>query len=288
MVMDAATRLTETADERAAVRSEAHAESAAGQDGGGRGRSSQQRLADCLLRILESDRARVAEVLGGEIVSVMTMARYLIEDATQRLAHGELEESSEALQNASARIRDATHQAVALCSELRPRVLDDLGVLAALSGHFRDFSHENRAIFVSPRITATEADVPTQLKVVLFRIVQAALSNVARHSKASTVRVCVSLVEGELRLSVEDNGIGFDADRWLHRRAGHDGCGLGMILRWAETSGGHCSIEATPRHGARVLVMWRLQATSENVAPLGQAAAPERVEASVARATAGI
>jgi two-component system NarL family sensor kinase len=255
----AATRLTETAEEGAAVDSETRAESAAtGLGGRGRHRSDQHSLADGLLRILEADRARVAEVLGSEIVSVMTMARYLIEDATQRLAQGELEESAEALQNASARIRDATLQAVELCSELRPKVLDDLGLVAALSWYFRDFSHANRTIFLSPRITVTEVDVPPALRLVLFRIVQAALSNVARHSRASTVRVYLSAVEEDLRLSIEDNGVGFDAERWWHRRLGQDGCGLGMILRWVETSGGRCNIEAIPRHGARVQAFWRM------------------------------
>jgi two-component system NarL family sensor kinase len=186
------------------------------------------------------------------------MARYLIEDAAQRLGCGQFEEAPEALQNASARIRDATQQLVALCSELRPMVLEDLGVLAALSWYFRDFSRVNRAIFVSPRTTVAEADVPTHLKLILFRIVQAALSNVAKHSKASTVRVYLSLDDDMLRLSIEDNGVGFDAERWWHRRLGQDGCGLGTILRWADCSGGRCNIEAIPRHGTRVQVFWQL------------------------------
>jgi len=215
--------------------------------------SDQRRLADGVLRILESDRARIAGVLDGEIVSVMTMARYLIEDAAQRLGRGE---PSEALQNASAWIRDATHELLALGSELRPRVLDDLGVLPALCWHFRDFSHANRAIFISTRITVTERDIPADLRLTIFRIVQAALSNVATHSKASAVRVLLSVVEDELRLSIEDNGVGFDVERWRRRRHGQGGCGLGMIQRWVETSRGRCNIEAVPRRGARVQVFW--------------------------------
>jgi len=219
--------------------------------------SDLRRLADGLLHRLESDRARVASALGDEIVSVMTMARYLIEDAAQRLARGELEETSEALQNAGVRIRDATQQVLALSSELRPKVLDDLGLLPALSSYFRDFGQDNRAIFVSPRITVSQSDVPPELRLPIFRIVQAALSNVARHSKASAVRVFLSIFEDELRLGIEDDGVGFDMERWRHRRHGTEACGLGMILRWAETSGGRCSIEAVPRHGTRVLVFWR-------------------------------
>jgi len=252
--------LTETAEKRVAVKPEARpAQPApAGQDDLGRRTPSDLRhLVDGLLRAQESERARVSGLLAEEVMPVMTMARYLIEDAARRLARGEPEDTSESLQNAAARILDATHQLVALSQELRPRVMDDLGLLPALAGYFREFSQANRAVFVSPRFTLTESEIPAGLKLAIFRILQEALSNVARHSKASTVRVLLSLFEGELRLSVEDNGVGFDVDRWRHRRHGQGGCGLGIISRWVEASGGHCSIESIPRHGTRVQAFWR-------------------------------
>jgi two-component system NarL family sensor kinase len=256
--------LTAAPDRKTAARSEARAVEPTGPrpDPRERAESDLDRLADGLLKMLEADRAHVAGVLSNEIVSVMTIARYLIEDAGQRVSRGELDQTCEALKNASTRIRDATCRLLALCSDLRPKVLDDLGLLPALCEYLRDFSHNYRAIFVSPRITVTEGDVPTDLKLVIFRIVQAALSNVARHSKASTVRVFLSIFEDELRLGIEDNGVGFDVERWRHGRNARDGCGLGMILRWVETSGGRCLIEATPRHGARLQAFWRIPLSS--------------------------
>jgi len=77
-------------------------------------------LCDGLLKQLEDERARLATLLGDELVSVMTAARHLIEDAAQRVARGERETGAEALQNASARIRDVTDRLAALSSELRP------------------------------------------------------------------------------------------------------------------------------------------------------------------------
>jgi two-component system NarL family sensor kinase len=278
--MDAAVQaLTDPPERRAAARSEPRPGEATAQraDPVGRMEAELRRLCDGLLQRLESDRARVVSVLSDDVVSVITMARYLIEDAAQRLTRGELEDASEALQNASARIRDATDELVSLCSELKPRVLDDLGLLAALSWYLREFNRENRAIFVSPRITVAENDVPAELKLTAFRIVQAALSNVERHARASAARVYLSLVEDELRLCVEDNGVGFDVERWRHRRVGQEGCGLAVILRSVEGSGGHCSIESIPRHGARLLVTWPVKAVA-------QTGPPERVEPDVAAA----
>ena len=200
--------------------------------------------------------------LAVDMVSVMTMARYLIEDAAQRLSSGEIEQAAEALQNAGARIRDSTDHLVALSSRLRPRVLDDLGLLPALSWYLREFARDNRAIFVAPRIAVSEADVPVGLKLPLFRIVQIALSNVAQHSRASAARVYLSYFEQELRVGIEDNGVGFDVERWRRRHSGVGGCGLGMIQLWVDYTGGRCIIEAVPRHGSRVQVFWRTDAAA--------------------------
>jgi signal transduction histidine kinase len=269
--LDLAPGSAKAEERRSDLHSELHrAESGVARTGGGRTESDFRGLCDGLLKRLESERARVAALLDHEVASTITMARYLIEDAVQRLPQGGPEEATEGLQNASARIRDATAQLITLSSELRPTVLDDLGVLAALSAYFRSFGQENRAVFVSPRITVAEKDIPAELKLTVFRIVEAALSNVAKHSKASAVRVFLSIFEDELRLGVEDNGVGFDLERWRHRRHGHDGCGLGMIGRWAETSGGRSSVESIPRHGTRIQVFWRMQGVAAEM-PQSQA-----------------
>jgi two-component system NarL family sensor kinase len=263
--MTEVTALTEPIETRSSARSDARAGEpvARSPQSGARALSDLRCLADGLLRTLEDERARVAMV-ADEVACVVTMARYLIEDTAQRVARGELEDTTESLQNASARMRDAAQQLGALCSELRPRVLDDLGVVPALSEYIRDFSRQNRAIFFSPRITVSEDSVPAPLKLIVFRIAQAALSNVAKHSQASAARVLLSRFEDELQLVIEDNGVGFDVDRWRHHRHDtHDGCGLGMIHRWVETSGGRCIVKAVPRHGARVQVVWSTRGRSE-------------------------
>ena len=219
-----------------------------------------RRVAHGLLKTLEAERSRVAGVLGGEIVSVLTMARYLIEEAAKRRAQGEPTETSEMLRSAGIWIRNAAHELRTLCSEARPNALDDLGLLSALSSHLRDFGQQNRGILVWPRITVAEADIPDSLKLAIFRIAEAAMSNVARHSKASTVRMFLSMSGDELRLGIEDNGVGFDPERFQYRRRANDCCGLGIIQLWAEISAGHCTVDASPRHGARVLVSWQIQA----------------------------
>jgi two-component system NarL family sensor kinase len=218
-----------------------------------------KRLADGVLRVFESESGRVAASLSDEVASIITMARYVIEDAAQRIAHGTVHETSEALQRAGEHLRDAGARVLAIAGDLRPRLLDDLGLLPALACYCREFSRQHRGILVSQRMTLVEGDVPQALKLTMFRIVQASLSNVARHSKASAARLLVTMIDDELRLVIEDNGVGFDVERWQQGRLGHDGCGLLMTRRWAEASGGQCSFESTPRHGSRVQALWRLE-----------------------------
>jgi two-component system NarL family sensor kinase len=260
--MDARSALIEPAQGRTGARADAHASAIAAphHDASARAESDLRRLADGLLNLLESERASVARIAGEEVVSVITMARYLIEEAARRLARGELDDTPELLQNAGAWIRDAATQMLALGSSLHPKALDDLGLLPALAMHFREFNRENRTVFISPRITVAERNVPPALKLAIFRIVQAALSNVANHSKASAVRVLLSTYEDELCLTVEDNGVGFDVERW-HHRGQANGVGLAMIQRWTETSGGSCTIESVARRGTRLRAYWQARAT---------------------------
>jgi len=218
-----------------------------------------KRLADGVLRILETESSRVAAALTDDVASIITMARYVIEDAGQRLAHGAVAETSEALHVAGEQLREATTQVLALAGGLRPRLLDDLGLLPTLTWHCREFARHHRGIFVSQRVTLVESEVPPALKLTMFRIVQACLANVADHSKASAARILLTMIDVDLRLVIEDNGVGFDVARWQQGRLGRDGCGLRMIRHWVEASGGHCSIESTPRHGSRVQALWRLE-----------------------------
>jgi two-component system NarL family sensor kinase len=220
-----------------------------------------KRLADGVLRTLESEFGRVASSLSDDVASTITMARYVIEDAGQHIARGAVHETSEALHLASEHLRVAAARVLAIAGELRPRLLDDLGLLPALACYCREFARRHRGIFVSQRITLVEGDIPQALKLTLFRIVQVSLDNVARHSKASAARVLLTMIDDELRLVIEDNGTGFDVERWQQGRLGHEGCGLLMVRRWVEAGAGHCSFESTPRHGSRVQALWRLEST---------------------------
>ncbi|MGA2226588.1 MAG: ATP-binding protein, partial [Syntrophobacteraceae bacterium] len=156
-------------------------------------------------------------------------------------------------------IQDAIVEVRNIYTGLRPTILDDLGIIATIEWFCREF----RAAFPNLRVeTVTmikEEDVPETLKIVIFRIIQEALNNAARHSQAEWVNL--SLVSGQrgVNLTIEDNGIGFDV-KALAQDKELEGMGLAGMKERAELSGGTLFVESTTGHGTRIHATWDIQA----------------------------
>ncbi len=98
-------------------------------------------------------------------------------------------------------------------NDLRPPLLDDLGILPTLTWYSREFQKIYPDIAIEPRLEVREEDVPEQLKVIIFRITQEALNNIGKHSQATHIRISLSRERNQLRLAIEDDGKGFDSRR---------------------------------------------------------------------------
>jgi len=136
---------------------------------------------------------------------------------------------------------------------LRPSMLDDFGLQAALEWHIRDFMGRY-AINVD---LATEGDVealPEKYRTCVYRVVQEAMTNAVRHAHALNIRVCVSAVDGQLRVSVVDDGVGIEPAR---RR---DGLGLRGIEERAKELDGSMTITRDGKRGTILAVRLPLPA----------------------------
>jgi two-component system NarL family sensor kinase len=222
------------------------------------GYEQMQRLADAALRSLEARTGRIAERLTDDVAPLLTMARYAIESAWQRLAQSPDPEAAVALQSAAGQLRGATERVMAIAEELRPAALVDLGLLAALSWYVREFARRNEGMQVSTRMTLAESEVPARLRSGVFRVVQASLENVERHSLAGSVRIGLASADGVLRLVIADDGVGFDLERWRRGALGRGGSGLLLVQRWVESGHGRITLESSPRRGCRITACWPL------------------------------
>jgi two-component system sensor histidine kinase DegS len=131
--------------------------------------------------------------------------------------------------------------------ELRPMMLDDLGLVPTVR-RYSDAFKEQAGLDISVTVTGNERRLEPYLEVMLFRAIQELLGNAARHSQATLVRIMLDLGEDRVRVSVDDNGKGFDPDSILQS----NNLGLKLIRERAEMLGGSLEIDSNIGKGTRV------------------------------------
>lgn len=192
--------------------------------------------------LVEEERQRIAREIHDELGQQLTLAKLrlaaLRTGAGARMAAG--------LDEASATIDGAIRTLRRIATELRPAVLDALGLTAAVEWQARAFQERTGISVVVGRLEEMELGAATSIA--LFRILQEALTNVARHSQADQVRVALYREADEAVLEIEDNGIGMD--RVSERLASSLGL-IGMRER-AALLGGSLTITSAPGEGTRL------------------------------------
>ena len=140
--------------------------------------------------------------------------------------------------------------------DLRPSILDDLGILATISWFCREFENVHPDIRVEKEVTVEEDDVPDNLKIIIYRILQEAFNNAAKHSRASRIRVRLSKANTSIVLTVGDNGTGFDMEEVRLKEGMSKGLGLASMRERVELSGGHFTIETGAGKGTTIIASW--------------------------------
>ncbi|HST51726.1 MAG TPA: PAS domain-containing sensor histidine kinase, partial [Pyrinomonadaceae bacterium] len=136
--------------------------------------------------------------------------------------------------------------------ELRPTVLDDLGLPAALTNFAQNWSkHFGIPVEVLTHGLGKESST-SEIDTVLYRIAQEALNNVAKHARAASVTVLLEGRADAISLIIEDDGVGFDTDNTSGAKAG--GLGLVGMRERAALVGGTAEVESHPQEGTRVIV----------------------------------
>ncbi|MBP7745534.1 MAG: PAS domain S-box protein [Phycisphaerae bacterium] len=204
-----------------------------------------RRLNQHLQTVREEERARIARELHDELGQALTALNMDVYWLRERAG---LNEAACTRLVSMGNLLNTTIQAVRrICADLRPMLLDDLGLVAALEWFVRDFS-QRTGLQVSLALPRTHTHVPPGPATAVFRILQESLTNVARHAKATHVAVALRVRRRILTMTVTDDGIGLTAPQ----AAGAESHGLvGMrerALRW----GGQLDVRNSPGGGALV------------------------------------
>jgi len=206
-------------------------------------------LAERLQWVREEDRKRVARDLHDEIGQILTAIKMDMTWIIRHLPQSEVEVLARVKESIPL-IDDGVKSVRAICSGLRPGVLDDLGLAAAIEWQATDFASRNGVqcqVSVPPVDLHLDGDRATAT----FRIFQECLTNVIRHAQAKSVRVALCQEEESILLVVEDDGIGF-SESGLSNTLGSLGL-LGMKER-AQFCGGDVHISSSPGNGTTVTV----------------------------------
>ncbi|MGZ5428856.1 MAG: sensor histidine kinase [Thermoanaerobaculia bacterium] len=209
------------------------------------------RRAELLKRFLsaqEGERMRIARELHDETCQTISALSFRLESALSELPRGEARSRLEEVKGLAGRALDDLHRVI---FDLRPSVLDDLGLLAAVRWYAARHL-EPLGITVKCEFEDVESRVPEDVATAVFRIVQEALLNVARHAAAEHVLVQIAADEKSLLIEIEDDGRGFDPKSVVEPSETGRGLGLLGMRERVEILGGKMSLDSAPGEGTHV------------------------------------
>lgn len=218
--------------------------------------SALKALSQRLVDVQEAERRFVARELHDDIGQMVTGLKLLLETSLRPSNPAEQESLEEALKL----INDLMARVRQLSVELRPQMLDDLGLLTALDWHFKRYFKQT-GIRVQFKHTPVPERLPPRLETAVFRIVQEALTNVARHAEVKDVTVRLWVDAERVGIQVQDQGKGFDVPAALGERASS---GVAGMKERTELLGGEFIVESTPGGGTRLTAELPV---SENTGP---------------------
>ena len=209
-------------------------------------------LSERAINAQEDERREIALTLHddtGQILSMLIINLERLED--------QLPADAAALKGKLAAARNLAQQSLSSLRKivygLRPTILDDLGLVPAIRWYARSYLEEAG---IHAEVSANDETEPLSppVKSTLFRICQEAINNIVRHAQAQHARISLDQQNGEMRLEIEDDGVGFDVAQASEQAVALQRLGLLGIQERAKLVGGRISLESAPGKGTRLSV----------------------------------
>jgi signal transduction histidine kinase len=208
-----------------------------------------------LLNAHEKERKLVAQEIhdsiGGSLASAKAKVEHTISQVRQTNP-----ETRTTLESISRILQGAMDEARRIQIALRPSMLDDLGILVTINWFCREFESAYVEILIQKEIDIKEEEVPDSLKIVIYRVLQEAMNNIGKHSRANAVGLSLRKSGGSIELTIRDNGQGFDPAEVHSHRGTARGLGLEGMRERVEISGGEFRIDSTINQGTTIQATW--------------------------------
>ncbi len=213
--------------------------------------TERRRASSAALTAQEEERTRIARDLHDEVNQSLTGLLLRLEALREQAPY----ELAREIDDTKSLANQAMQELLTLARQLRPTVLDDLGLKAALAGNVTELDRRGSLNVAFESDASSYSDLSADAQLVVYRVAQEALSNAAQHAEAKSVQVTLARRSDMVELTVEDDGRGFTFDQASR------GLGMGGMRERALLVGGDLRIESRPGVGTRV----RLRVPIENM-----------------------
>jgi len=224
---------------------------------------SEERLRDLsvkLIQVQETERKRISQELHDSIGAGLSAIKFSLEKKISEM--GERPKEGPVLEDIVKRLQDIIVETQRISRNLHPSILDDLGISAAIRSFCREYQEVYTDIQVHQDVEADEENLPENFKILLYRLVQESLNNIAKHSGATQVELVLKMTETSIDMVVEDNGEGFDLNNlYKNRSIRKGGLGLRGMKERTELSGGSFEVRSAPGTGTKIRAKWHFSAS---------------------------
>lgn len=205
-------------------------------------------LSNRLMQVQEEERSRLARDLHDEVGQLLTALKIDLQD----IQHSEVGEARFGSLTDSLELVDRLlTQVRSLALDLRPSLLDDLGLVPALRWYVNRQAERN-GWMLSLSLERIAVRIPAPIEVSCFRVVQEALTNIAKYAKAKTVDLTLCRQDQDVTLIIQDDGVGFDVMLAKQRALGGQSIGLLGLEERVRLAGGSLAISSVPGEGTRL------------------------------------
>jgi signal transduction histidine kinase len=212
-------------------------------------------LSSQLLNAQEKERRLVAQEIHDSLGSSLAATKFKVETAIKEVGKNH-PQTRAVLGSILPMLQETIQETRRIQTNLRPPMLDDLGILPTISWFCRQYESNYSGIRIKQEISIKEEEVADSLKTVIFRVSQEALNNIAKHSKASEVLLQVSKIEQVIEHVIGDNGQGFNPLEAHSRTGATRGQGLLGMQELVELSGGSFAVESSIGRGTVIRASW--------------------------------
>ena len=206
-----------------------------------------------LMATQEQERKRIANELHDGLGQRLSAIKFAVENVWRSTDKEAYPEQARRLAAIVESIRDSIEEVRRVSMDLRPSILDDLGLIATVGWFCREFGMLFPTISVQRTISAGEDDIPDEVKVVIFRIMQEAFHNITKHAQADQIELTLVNDNNSLQLKISDNGCGISC---IDSSPCAKGLGLRSMRERAEQSHGEFRIESVSGQGTMISVEW--------------------------------